>query len=156
MTREEALAGLRALIGRDSPPGAWVTVTQAQIDVHSRNANDPQWIHTDVARARRESPYGTTVAHAFLTLAMVNPLTEPTSPFLAIRRAARYSVNYGLNRVRFPAPVPAGARVRGRNRLLTAEPVGPDALQYTWVATIEVEGSPKPACVAEVVHRLYY
>jgi len=155
MTKQEAMEKLQALIGKPSPHTEWFTVTQDRIDVFSVATKDPQWIHTDVERAKTESPYGTTIAHGFLTLSLINPLTNPSSPITAFREAAKFTVNYGLNKVRFPAPVPAGARVRGHSTLLTVEDKG-DCIQYTREAVVEVEGGGKPCLVAETVHRLYF
>ena len=156
MTKDEALAGLKELIGRETPPGDWFEMTQERIDAFAETTLDPQWIHTDVERAQRESPYGTTIAHGFLTLSLLNPMTNGHSPVTRFRQAAQYTVNYGLNRVRFPAPVLAAGRIRGRSTLVEVKEINARCLQYARQVTLEVEGSDKPCCVAEQVHRLYY
>src|SRR5918911_2747745 len=110
---------MRAAMGTELGVSGWVAVTQARIDAFAEATGDLQWIHVDPERARRESPYGTTVAHGYLTLAML-----PVFIYDVIRLdGVRQSVNYGSNRVRFPAPVPAGSRLRGRIRLAAAEPM---------------------------------
>ena len=127
-----------------------MTVTQQQINLFADATGDHQWIHVDEARAKA-GPYGTTIAHGFLTLSLVPKMVESA---LAIRNL-RLSVNYGLNRVRFPAPVPAGSRLRARIKLLETEPVPDDGMQIVWQITVEREGGDKPVCVAESVTRRY-
>ena len=124
-------------------------VDQARIDLFAQATGDHQWIHTDPARAAA-GPFGATVAHGFLTLSLLPVLFETGFAIDDVRMG----VNYGLNRVRFPAPVRAGSRVRGRFRLLAYEPLDGGA-QLTVESTIELEGSAKPACVAESVSRRY-
>jgi len=123
---------------------------QSRIDTFADATEDHQWIHVDPQRAAA-GPFGTTVAHGFLTLSLV--------PYFAgqLRRieGARMGINYGLDRVRFPAPVPAGARIRARSQLISVDRAG-DAAHLVNRVTIEVEGSAKPACVADVVTRLYF
>ncbi|MFL5057576.1 MAG: MaoC family dehydratase, partial [Microvirga sp.] len=113
---------------------------------------DRQWIHVDVERARRESPYRATVAHGYLTLSML-----PAFIYDVIRLdGVRQSVNYGSNRVRFPAPVPAGSRLRGRIRLLAAAPLAGGGVRATLETTVEIEGADRPACVAETLAVHYW
>jgi acyl dehydratase len=142
---------LRDLIGREVAVGDWFQVQQERIDRFADVTEDRQWIHTDPGRAARESPYATTVAHGFLTLSLLSHLVHQA---VRVRGAFSRAINYGLNRVRFPAPVPAGARVRGRVLLRGVEDID-GALQMVWEVTVEVEGSAKPACVAEWVLRWY-
>ncbi len=149
MKHYSTLASLQPLVGQDIGTSAWVTVDQARIDQFAQATGDHQWIHTDPVRAAA-GPFGTTVAHGFLTLSLV-PMLFDTGFAIA---DVKMGVNYGLNRVRFTAPVPAGGRVRGRFLLLGYEPL-PGGAQLTVQVTIELEGSAKPACVAETVSRRY-
>jgi acyl dehydratase len=145
-------AEMAAAVGTELGVSGWVEVTQPRIDAFAEATGDRQWIHIDPERARRESPYGTTVAHGYLTLSML-----PVFIYDVIRLdGVRQSVNYGSNRVRFPAPVPAGSRLRGRIRLLAAEPTEGGALRVTLQTTVEVEGSERPACVAETMAVHYW
>jgi acyl dehydratase len=145
----DTLASLQPLVGQDIGTSDWVTISQARIDQFAQATGDHQWIHVDPVRAAA-GPFGTTVAHGFLTLSLV-PLLFDSGFAIA---DVRMGVNYGLNRVRFTAPVPAGGRVRGLFKLLAYEPL-PGGAQLTVQVTIELEGSPKPACVAETVSRRY-
>ena len=145
-------AEMAAAVGTELGVSGWVEVTQARIDAFAEATGDRQWIHVDPERARRESPYGTTVAHGYLTLSML-----PVFIYDVIRLdGVRQSVNYGSNRVRFPAPVPAGSRLRGRIRLLAADPMDGGALRATLQTTVEIEGSDRPACVAETMAVHYW
>ncbi|MFE1598637.1 MaoC family dehydratase [Methylobacterium sp. ID0610] len=138
---------LMAALGEEIGVGEWITVDQAMIDRFAEATGDHQWIHVDPERAARESPYGTTVAHGYLTLSLV-------PRFIAdVRRleGLRLSLNYGLDRVRFPAPVLSGARLRGRVRLAAASPVPPRGLRVTYGVSVELDGQDKPACLAEAV-----
>ena len=141
---------LRRQIGREVAVSDWVAVTQERIDLFAQATEDRQWIHVDPGRAAAESPFGGTVAHGFLTLSLLPRLAADT---LALPEA-KLSVNYGLNRVRFPTPVRAGQRIRARFSPTGVEDV-PGGVQLTWTVTIEAEGSDKPACVAETVSRRY-
>ncbi len=145
----ERLADLQALVGQDLGESDWVLIDQARVDRFADATGDHQWIHLDAARAAA-GPYGTTIAHGFLTLSLL-PMLFETAYAVA---DTRMGVNYGLNRVRFPAPVPVGSRVRGRFRLLSYEPLDGGA-QLVVEATIEREGSTKPVCVAESVTRRF-
>jgi acyl dehydratase len=128
----------------------WRKLDQARIDQFAAATDDPQWIHVDPARAAA-GPFGTTIAHGFLTLSLVVPLFEEALPPL---EGYALTVNYGLNRVRFTAPVPAGSRIRGRFRVEAVDEI-PGGEQLTVAATVELEGSEKPACVAEALFRFY-
>ncbi len=153
---EQLLKTLQNRLGADLFVGTWEAITQARIDAFAEVTGDRQWIHTDPARARLESPYGTTVAHGFLTLSLIPGLTASNTPEFMDRHfpGMRLRVNYGLNRVRFPAPVPAGSRVRARMALTGARQAG-KGIEVICLMTVELEGSEKPACVAEQVFRLY-
>jgi acyl dehydratase len=142
---------LRGLVGQEVGVSDWFTVTQERIDAFAAVTEDRQWIHCDQDRARAESPYGTTIAHGYLTLSLLSHLLSQT-----VRVSGPFSrtINYGLNRVRFPAAVPAGARIRARCTLQAAEEV-PGGLQVVWAVTMECEGQPKPVMVAECLSRFY-
>jgi acyl dehydratase len=144
------LAALLPRVGTELAVSDWMEVTQERIGLFANATDDHQWIHVDAARAKAESPFGGPVAHGYLTLSLIVPLMEQA---VAIR-SARMAVNYGLNRARFVSPVPAGSRVRARATLLAAEPL-PGGAQLTWQVTVEREGADKPACVAEVLGRMY-
>ncbi len=146
----ETLAELPPLVGQELAVSDWVSVTQQQIDLFAQATGDHQWIHVDPERAK-DGPFGTTIAHGFLTLSLMPRLVESA---LQIRQQ-RMSVNYGVNRVRFPSPVPVGSRLRARVKLLACEPLADDGLQIVWHVTMEREGSDKPVCVAESVTRRY-
>ncbi len=141
---------MKGLVGRTIGPGEWREVTQADIDEFARLVGDDQWIHVDVERARRESPFGTTIAHGNLTLSLIDGLR----PGLMRSSGFRLGVNYGWNRVRFPAPVPAGSRIRASVEVSSVEAVGAGWHQVLTTFTVEVEGSEKPCCVAEHVGRV--
>jgi acyl dehydratase len=140
---------LRELIGQTVGPGEWREVTQEMIDAFAELSGDDQWIHVDVERARTESPFGTTVAHGNLTLSLIDGFRRG----ILESTGFKLGVNYGWNKVRFPAPVPAGARVRASVEVLTVDEIGDGWFQVTQRWTVEVEGNEKPACVAESVGR---
>lgn len=146
----ESLAELPPLVGQELVVSDWITVTQQQIDLFAQATGDHQWIHVDPERAR-EGPFGTTIAHGFLTLSLIPKMVESAMEI----RNVRMSVNYGLNRVRFTAPVPADSRLRARVKLLSTEEIAGNGLQIVWQITVEREGSDKPACVSESVTRRY-
>ena len=127
----------------------WMTVDQTRINQFADATGDHQWIHVDAERAAA-SPFKSTIAHGFLTLSLISTLARSALAFPGVKMA----VNYGVNRVRFPSPVPAGARIRGRFALANLEPVI-GGVQITWNAVVEREGSDKPCCVAEWVVRYY-
>ena len=145
----ERLADLQARVGMSLGSSDWIRIDQQTIDRFARATGDDQWIHTDPARAAA-GPFGTTVAHGFLTLALL-PAMFDTGFAVA---DSQLGVNYGLNRVRFPAPVPVGSRLRGHFQLLSYEAIAGGA-QLTVEVTVEREGSDKPVCVAESVSRRY-
>jgi acyl dehydratase len=143
------LQELQGRVGEELGVSDWVTVDQAQIDAFANATGDHQWIHIDPVRAAA-GPFGATVAHGFLTLSLL-PLMGASAFQVS---DTRMGVNYGLNRVRFPAPVPVGSRLRGHFKLLRFEPLDGGA-QLTTEVTMEREGSTKPVCVAESVARRY-
>jgi acyl dehydratase len=141
---------LKALAGQTIGPSEWREVTQADIDTFAELSRDDQWIHVDVERAKTESPFGTTVAHGNLTLSMIDGFR----PELLESTGFKLGVNYGWNKIRFPAPVPAGSRIRASVEAVSVDEVGGGWHQIVQRWTIEVEGSEKPACVAESVGRV--
>jgi acyl dehydratase len=147
----EGLDELRTLVGQEVAQSDWIEVSQERINDFAETTGDRQWIHTDAERARRESPFRRTIAHGFLTLSLLSQLAHFA---LDVRGDFRLAVNYGLNRVRFPSPVPSGSRIRGRFTLQAVEELG-DVVQLVWSASVEVEGASKPSLVAEWVVRYY-
>ena len=145
----ETLAELKHLVGQEIAVSDWIDVTQERIQQFADATGDHQWIHLDAKRAAK-GPFGTTIAHGFLTLSL---LPEMGASAFEVRDT-RMGVNYGLNRVRFPAPVPSGSRLRGRFKLLAYEPLDGGA-QLTVEVTMEREGSAKPVCVAESLARRF-
>jgi acyl dehydratase len=156
LARDRVLSGLQAQIGQETYVGDWLTVTQDMIDLFADATCDHQWIHVDAERTRTQSPYGTTIAHGFFTLSLIPFLTESVNPDKPLFPDVKMGVNYGLNRVRFPNAVPAGARIRARTTLVSAEPVNDDAIQTVRQVIVEIEGQEKPACAAETVARYYF
>ena len=154
-TSTDAIDRLRAAIGVQRGPTSWREVTQADIDSFAQITGDHQWIHVDVERARRESPFGTTIAHGNLTLSLIDGLREQiTARDAADLEQVALGVNMGWNRVRFPAPVPAGSRVRALAELVSVEPKPNGWWEIVDRFTVEAEGIEKPACVAESVGRV--
>jgi acyl dehydratase len=142
--------GLAEFVGRELAVSDSLEVTQQRIQQFAEATGDRQWIHTDAERAGKESPYGSTIAHGFLTLSLISQMMEQ-----AVRvRGVRLAVNYGLNRVRFPGPVRAGSQIRGRFHLHSVKEVG-GAVEAVYGVTVEIEGEQKPCCVAEWIVRYY-
>jgi acyl dehydratase len=142
---------LKELVGREFAATEWFIVTQDRIALFAEATEDRQWIHLDRARANEESPYGTTIAHGFLTLSLISHFLKGATQ---IQSGVRLAVNYGLNRVRFPAAVHADSRIRARVALLALKEFC-DSVEATFRVTIEREQSAKPACVAEWIVRYY-
>jgi acyl dehydratase len=142
---------LKSLIGQEVAVTDWFSITQERVNLFAEATGDRQWIHIDVERSRKESPYGGTIAHGFLTLSLLPMIMESAVSI----PSAKMGVNYGLNKVRFPAPVPVGSRVRGRMTLQEVEDIEGGA-QITWKVTMEREGGDKPVCVAESISRRYW
>ena len=154
-TTIDPIARLREAIGVQRGPTSWRTITQEDIDAFARITGDHQWIHVDVERAKRESPFGTTIAHGNLTLSVIDGLREQiTARDPAELDQIALGVNMGWNRVRFPAPVLAGSRVRARAELVSVEEKSGGWWEVVDRFTIESEGGEKPACVAESVGRI--
>jgi len=150
------IASYQLKIGTEIHCGPWLQIDQQRIDAFAAATGDLQWIHTDPERAARESPYGATIAHGYLTLSLLPFLTESNAPgcFERTYPGMRLRFNYGLDRVRFPAPVPAGSRIRAHTTVAKVERVG-EAVQFTYLLTVEIEGNEKPGCVAEFLARVY-
>jgi acyl dehydratase len=150
MKNFETLQELAALAGQAVSTSDWVVVTQEHINQFAQATGDHQWIHVDVERAKA-GPFGAPIAHGFLTLSLI-----PTFFASAVHIAqVRMGVNYGLNRVRFMGPVPVNSRLRASIKLLKAEPIDNDGMQFTWEVTTEREGVAKTVCIAESISRLY-
>ncbi len=147
-----AIADLESKVGTETSVSSWLTVTQDMINQFADVTRDWQWIHIDPERAKKQSPFGTTVAHGFLTLSLIPYLAGPTGRSY---EGVKMSVNYGLNKVRFPHPVAVGSNIRARTELQSFKEVK-GGLQIIRKVTIEIEGVAKPACVAEMVGRIYF
>ena len=145
--RFESFEALQAEIGKELGVSGWLPVEQDRIDRFAEATGDRQWIHVDVERARRESPYGAPIAHGHLTLSLVPRLISGTVEYLP--RTA--GINYGLDRARFMSPVKAGARIRGRVRLKSADRIDGKTVKVCYSTTVEIEGEAKPACVADTI-----
>ena len=148
----EDVRALKEFVGREIGVTGWLSLTQKRIEQFAEATEDRQWIHLDRERASRESPYGTTIAHGFLTLSLVSYFVREA---IEIRGGVRMAVNYGLNRVRFPSPVRSDSKIRARIAVLTLKQLS-DAVEVTFNVTIESENSDKPCCVAEWVVRYYH
>jgi acyl dehydratase len=139
-------------VGQELGVSGWIAVEQDRIDAFADTTGDRQWIHVDVERARAESPYGTTIAHGFLTLSLIPALSKDNYRV----DNAKMGINYGLNKVRFLAPVSAGSRVRVRSDLVDARRVNDTTVDLTVRQTVELDGSDKPAAIAEIIARMVF
>jgi acyl dehydratase len=148
----ESLQQLNALVGKEIATTGWMQITQQRIQQFADATGDSQWIHVDEERARRESPYGATIAHGFLTLSL---MTHFLREAIQLPGEVRHSVNYGLNRVRFPAPVRAGENIRARIELQSYKELS-GSVEAVFSITIETDNSTKPCCVAEWILRYFY
>ena len=146
----QSLSDLAACIGQEVAVSDWLTITQPQVNLFAEATGDHQWIHVDPEKAAA-GPFGGTIAHGFLTLSLLPVFFESSFEIVG----ARMGVNYGLNKVRFMAPVRVGSRLRARMKLLSAEPLAGDGVQMAWDVTVECEGLAKPVCVAESLARYY-
>ena len=151
MARQVPVEEIKASIGREIAVSDWFEISQDRINHFADTTEDHQWIHVDLERAATESPFNTTIGHGFLTLSMLAPMMIGT---VRVAGDFKHGINYGLNRVRFPAPVPASSRIRGH---ITPQAVEEHewGVQTVWFILVEVEGSPKPCLVAEWVTRSY-
>ncbi len=150
MRQIASLAELKTLPGQEVAVSDWLQITQERINQFAQASGDHQWIHVDAERCQRESPYGMPVAHGFLTLSLLPMLLSASISFPPCKLA----VNYGLNRVRFPAPVLVGQQIRGRMLLQSLEEIA-GGVQMVWQVTVEADGGDKPVCVAELILRHY-
>ena len=148
----ESVGAMKDFVGREIAVTDWLTVTQERINLFAEATEDRQWIHLDRERAEKESPFKTTIAHGFLTLSLVAHFMQQA---IQVQSGLRLAVNYGLNRVRFTAPVRSGARIRARIVVLSFKEIGGDAAEVNYTVTIDAEGSEKPCCVAESIVRYY-
>ncbi len=146
-----SIEDLEAAIGDEIGPSDWLEVTQERVNLFADATGDHQWIHVDPERAR-SGPFGSTIAHGFLTLSLLPHFTAQLRAMTNVRMA----VNYGLNKVRFPAPVPVGSRVRATSSVLTVDRLDAQSAQVVTRVSVEIEGAGKPACVAETVARIYF
>lgn len=146
----QGVEGMKEMLGREIGPSEWRTVAQEDIDTFAELSGDDQWIHVDVERAERESPFGTTIAHGNLTLSLVDGFRKQ----LISSSGFALGVNYGWDRIRFPAPVPSGSRVRARAEVVSVEEVGGGWWQVVTRFTLEVEGSENPCLVGDSVTRV--
>ena len=146
----QTLSELVPLVGQEVVVSDWITVTQEQVNLFAQATGDHQWIHVDVERAMG-GPFGAPIAHGFLTLSLLPRFFESS---IRIEQT-RMGVNYGLNKVRFIAPVPVGSRLRARMKLLACDPIDNSGMQMTWEVTTEREGATKPVCIAESIARHY-
>ena len=149
--RFDSVAGVLAAVGTELGTTEWMVLAQDRIDLFADATDDHQWIHVDSARAA-QGPFGGCIAHGYLTLSLANKFL----PQLVAYDHLRLGVNYGCDKMRFPAPVRAGARIRGRGEVVAAEPVKGDGVQVTVRITVEIEGSDKPGCVVDTISRLYF
>ena len=152
---EKVYSRLKNQVGEETYVGEWYTINQDCIDQFANVTGDLQWIHTDPSRAKKESPFRTTISHGFLTLALIPMLTDSVDPDKNHYPEARIVVNNGLNRVLFPSPVKVGKRIRARTRVINLTPMK-KGLEIVREVRIEIENSTRPACIAEVVLRLYF
>lgn len=139
-------------LGADLGTSDWVRIDQSRIDLFAEATGDHQWIHVDVERAKAESPYGSTIAHGFLTLSMIPILSKD----LFVVRGAKMAVNYGLNKVRFVSPVPVGSRIRLHSEVAAVDKTGDNTVNLTVRHTVQIEGNDKPAAVAELIARYVF
>ena len=146
----QSLAELPALVGHEVAVSDWVTVTQEQINLFAQATGDHQWIHVDLEKAKT-GPFGAPIAHGFLTLSLLPKFFETAFEI----HDSRMGVNYGLNKVRFTAPVLVGSRLRGHMKLLACQSIENNGMQMTWQVTVEREGGDKPVCIAESLTRRY-
>ncbi|MCL4148745.1 UNVERIFIED_CONTAM: hypothetical protein GTU68_063759 [Idotea baltica] len=145
------IADFKTMIGKDLPPSVWMTITQEMIDSFAKATQDFQWIHEDTPRTWKESPFKKPIAHGFMSVSLLSHLLEKTMSI----QSSKMGVNYGLNKVRFPHPLPVGSRVRLCATVASVEDYEPNGMKATWNCVVEIEGVEKPACVAEWVGLMF-
>ncbi len=155
MSQQQLIAELSQRIGDEVHLSDWLEITQERINAFADATGDHQWIHVDVARAERESPWKTPIAHGYLTLSLYPLLRGLVESGQPLYPGVKQAINYGLDRVRFPSAVRVGSRIRAHCVLLAVEEVA-GGLQVKEQYTVEIDGEPKPACVAEAIMRLYF
>jgi acyl dehydratase len=155
MSQQQVLESLQAQVGQEIHRSDWLEITQARVDAFAEATGDRQWIHVDPERAARESPWKATIAHGYLTLSLYPMLRGLVAADHEAYPGVRQVINYGLDKLRFPSAVRTGSRVRARCTLLKVEPVT-GGLQVSEQYTVDIDGEPKPACVAEAIMRLYF
>ena len=145
------VADLKTMVGKDLPIGNWYTVSQEMINDFANATLDKQWIHVDEKRAEKESPFKTTVAHGFMSVSMISKLLEEVFTI----KSLKMGLNYGLNKVRFPNPVPVNSQLRMVSKILSMEALKNNGTKVTFACTVEIKGQEKPACVAEFLAAFY-
>jgi acyl dehydratase len=155
MAFADTLADLKTQVGTEVHTSDWLEISQEMINAFGRATFDMQWIHTNPERAATESPYGTTIAHGYFTLSLYPQLRGMVDESKPVFPSAARVINYGLNKLRFPAAVPAGSRIRAHCELLSAEEVK-GSIEIVEKYSVEVEGQERPACIAEAIMRLYF
>jgi acyl dehydratase len=155
MALADALTALQEQTGQEIHVSDWLDITQDMVNAFGEATGDMQWIHTDPERAATESPYGSTIAHGYFTLSLYPQLRNLVDESTPIFPGVKNVINYGLNKLRFPAPVPVGSRIRAHCELISAAEVK-NSIELIEKYSIEVEGQDRPACIAEAVMRLYY
>jgi acyl dehydratase len=156
MSVQQALSALQPLVGQEIHASDWLPIGQDRVNAFAAATGDHQWIHVDAERAARESPWGAPIAHGYLTLSLYPLLRGIVAEGKPLFPGVRSVINYGINKLRFVNAVKVGARVRGRSKLLAVEEVKGGGVQITEEFTVDIDGESKPACVAEVVMRLYF
>ncbi|TXD48419.1 MaoC family dehydratase [Polaribacter sp. IC073] len=147
----ETISDLKEIVGKDLPTGNWYAVTQEMITDFANATLDKQWIHVDEARAAKESPFKSTIAHGFMSVSMISKLLEDVFTI----KSLKMGLNYGLNKVRFPNPVPVNSHLRMLSKVIAIEPLANNGVKATFSCTIEIKGEDKPACVAEFLAAFY-
>jgi len=147
----DTIADFKTMLGKDLPTGNWYTVSQQMINDFANATLDKQWIHVDEARAKKESPFKSTIAHGFMSVAMISKLLEDVFSI----RSLKMGLNYGLNRVRFPNPVPVNSQLRIHTTVKKIEDLDNNGIKVTFSCTIEIKNAAKPACVAEFIAALF-
>ncbi|MEN8776486.1 MAG: MaoC family dehydratase [Polaribacter sp.] len=147
----DTIADFKTMLGKDLPTGNWYTVSQQMINDFANATLDKQWIHVDEARAEKETPFKSTIAHGFMSVAMISKLLEDVFSI----RSLKMGLNYGLNRVRFPNPVPVNSQLRIHTTVKKIEDLDNNGIKVTFSCTIEIKNAAKPACVAEFIAALF-
>ena len=147
----DTITDFKKVVGKDLPIGNWYTVTQEMITDFANATLDKQWIHVDEARAAKDSPFNSTIAHGFMSVSMISKLLEDVFTI----KSLKMGLNYGLNKVRFPNPVPVNSELRMISKVIAVEALANNGIKATFSCTIEIKGQEKPACVAEFLAAFY-